>query len=186
MSLRREMGFMGVPLRAQCTLRLWEGAAGDHRLACELLNPASATMVTWTTRNSRRNPETKKCSVRADCRPPSKSTAAGTAESKAGDKARPSPDHQRKQDEDHRQIGDALHYVIGAGFRFIGRRAAKGLRNHSPESAPRSIRRHRKEVSRGSGRSKDLQPRRPGRSTPRPMRTENGETGSSRSGPACT
>jgi hypothetical protein len=46
-------------------------------------------MVTWTTRKSRRAPETKKCSVRADCRPPSALTAAGTAESKPGDRARP-------------------------------------------------------------------------------------------------
>src|ERR1700733_570276 len=54
-----------------------------------LLNPPRATMITWTTRKSRRDPETKKCSVRADCRPPSALTAAGIAESKAGDIARP-------------------------------------------------------------------------------------------------
>src|SRR5271170_1874984 len=54
-----------------------------------LLNPVRATIAMWTIRKSRRNAETKKCSVRADCRPPSAVTAAGTAESKAGDIARP-------------------------------------------------------------------------------------------------
>src|SRR5271170_5421482 len=54
-----------------------------------LLNPVRATIAMWTIRKSRRDPETKKCSVRADCRPPNALTAAGTAESNAGDIARP-------------------------------------------------------------------------------------------------
>src|ERR1700733_8799634 len=53
-----------------------------------LPKPAITTMMTWTTTKSSRNTETKKFSVRADCRPPRTSTATGTEESKAGERAR--------------------------------------------------------------------------------------------------
>jgi len=46
-------------------------------------------MVTWTMRKSRSAAETKKWRVRADWRPPRILTAAGTAESNAGESARP-------------------------------------------------------------------------------------------------
>jgi hypothetical protein len=46
-------------------------------------------MATWTMTKSRIAPETKKCRVRADCRPPSAVTAVGKTEAKAGDIASP-------------------------------------------------------------------------------------------------
>ena len=51
--------------------------------------PARTIMAMWTTRKRRASPEKKKCNVRADCRPPSRLTVAGSAESNAGERARP-------------------------------------------------------------------------------------------------
>ncbi len=110
------------------------------------LNPARTIIVTWTTRKSTRNPETKKCSVRADCRPPSRLTAAGTAESKAGDKARPVQITRGNRTKMTSQIGDALHNVVGVAFCFIGRCAAQIFCEHFPECAPSSVGRLREQV----------------------------------------
>src|SRR6185503_8514544 len=52
-------------------------------------NPANQTIATWTTRNATSATVTRKCSVRADCRPPSSVTVDGSAETNAGDIARP-------------------------------------------------------------------------------------------------
>src|SRR6185503_2114281 len=52
-------------------------------------NPANQTIATWTSRNATSDTVTRKCSVRADCRPPSVVTVDGTADTKAGDIARP-------------------------------------------------------------------------------------------------
>jgi hypothetical protein len=54
-----------------------------------LLNPERETIQTWTNTKSRRASESMKWMVRADCVPPSRLTAAGTAETNAGDRARP-------------------------------------------------------------------------------------------------
>ena len=53
-------------------MRSWGTVARPVIIArMRLLNPVRTTIATWTIRKSRRNAETKKCSVRADCRPPS-------------------------------------------------------------------------------------------------------------------
>jgi transposase len=54
-----------------------------------LQNPAIATIATCTTRNTTSAPDTKKCSVRALCRPPSTFTQNGNAELNDGDNANP-------------------------------------------------------------------------------------------------
>ena len=97
-----------------------------------LRNPARTTIPTWTTRNKTRNPETKKCSVRADCRPPNKVTAAGTAETKAGDIASPVQITRGKRTKITHEIGCPLNQVVGTSVRFIRRVAAKILSHHVP------------------------------------------------------
>ena len=52
-------------------------------------------------------------------------TAAGKGGVEGGGQGEPGPDHQRKQNEDHEQVSSPLQNVVGTGFRWIGRRAAK-------------------------------------------------------------
>src|SRR5262245_48100619 len=54
-----------------------------------VLNPANHTIATWTSRNATSDTDTRKCSVRADCRPPRSVTVDGTADTNAGDIASP-------------------------------------------------------------------------------------------------
>src|SRR5208282_2251111 len=68
---------LGVPARPVIIARV------------RLQNPARKIIATWTRRKSKRARETKKCSVRADCCPPSELTVNGNAETKAGDMAKP-------------------------------------------------------------------------------------------------
>jgi hypothetical protein len=72
-----------------------EAIVGDARALpvimarVRVLNPAIHTIATWTTKKSTRALVMKKCSVRADCLPPSTLTAKGVAESNDGDRASP-------------------------------------------------------------------------------------------------
>src|SRR5262245_58729553 len=52
-------------------------------------NTAQQTIATCTTRNATSASDTRKCSVRADCRPPRIVTVDGSADTNAGDIARP-------------------------------------------------------------------------------------------------
>ena len=81
----------------------------------------------------------KKWRVRADCRPPSRLTVAGSAESKEGDKCEACPDDEWKEDEDNDEIGGALDDVVGVAFSGIRRRATQRFREHFAECVPFSV-----------------------------------------------
>ena len=51
-------------------------------------NPANQTIATWTSKNATSDTDTRKCSVRADCRPPRIVTVDGTADTNAGEPTR--------------------------------------------------------------------------------------------------
>ncbi len=111
-----------------------------------LLNPARTTIAMWTMKKSSRNPETKKCSVRADCRPPSTLTAAGNAESKAGDSARPVQITRGNRTKITVRYAARCSTLYETASASSGRREAKMLRDHFPECPPRPVGRGRKQV----------------------------------------
>ena len=102
-------------------------------------NPANQTIATWTSRNATSDTVTRKCSVRADCRPPSDRDRGRHRRDERRRHRQARPDDEREQHEDHEEVGEPLHQVVRPRVRGGRPRESEVLREGARKRPQRTI-----------------------------------------------